>query len=144
MDEGMNERGRRWTRNERERGLEGEMKAVNESAGRESSGRNVLIANLLQWRKPNSKRLPPGPPRWPIFGNLLQLGQLPHRDLASLCDEYGPLVYLRLGSVDAITTNDPEIIREILLRQDEVFASRPRTLAADHLAYGCGDVALAH
>lgn len=90
-----------------------------------------------------TKRLPPGPPKLPIVGNLLQLSQLPHRDLASLCDKYGPLVYLRLGSVDAITTNDPDIIREILLRQDEVFASRPRTLAAVHLAYGCGDVALA-
>ncbi|KAL5700479.1 laurate 7-monooxygenase [Ranunculus cassubicifolius] len=88
-------------------------------------------------------KLPPGPPRWPIFGNLLQLGPLPHKDFASFCDKYGPLVYLRLGSVDAITTNDPEIIREILLRQDEVFASRPKTLAAVHLAYGCGDVALA-
>ncbi|XAR62956.1 hypothetical protein NMG60_11022711 [Bertholletia excelsa] len=90
-----------------------------------------------------AKRLPPGPPRWPIVGNLLQLGQLPHRDLASFCEKYGPLVYLRLGNVDAITTNDPDTIREILLRQDEVFASRPRTLAAIHLAYGCGDVALA-
>lgn len=87
--------------------------------------------------------LPPGPPGWPIVGNLLQLGPLPHRDLASFCEKYGPLVYLRLGSVDAITTNDPDTIREILLRQDDVFASRPRTLAAVHLAYGCGDVALA-
>ncbi|GFY90205.1 cytochrome P450, family 703, subfamily A, polypeptide 2 [Actinidia rufa] len=90
-----------------------------------------------------SKRLPPGPPRWPIVGNLLQLGRLPHRDFASFCDKYGPLVYLRLGSVDAITTNDPDTIREILLRQDNVFASRPRTLAAVHLSYGCSDVALA-
>ncbi|MCD7463551.1 hypothetical protein HAX54_050850 [Datura stramonium] len=63
--------------------------------------------------------------------------------MASFCDKYGPLVYLRLGNVDAITTNDPEIIREILVQQDDVFASRPRTLAAVHLAYGCGDVALA-
>ncbi|XP_047975346.1 cytochrome P450 703A2 [Salvia hispanica] len=88
-------------------------------------------------------KLPPGPPKWPIFGNLLQLGQLPHRDLAALCEKYGPLVYLRLGRVDAITTNDPDIIREILRQQDDVFASRPRTLAAEHLAYNCGDVALA-
>ncbi|XP_068653990.1 cytochrome P450 703A2 [Aristolochia californica] len=91
----------------------------------------------------NRRRLPPGPSRWPIFGNLLQLGPLPHRDLASFCSRYGPLVYLRLGSVDAITTDDPDVIREILFRQDDVFASRPRTLAAVHLAYGCGDVALA-
>lgn len=88
-------------------------------------------------------KLPPGPPKWPIFGNLLQLGQLPHRDFAALCEKYGPLVYIRLGRVDAITTNDPDVIREILRQQDDVFASRPRTLAAERLAYGCGDVALA-
>ncbi|KAJ6334667.1 hypothetical protein OIU78_011516 [Salix suchowensis] len=108
----------------------------------------VVAANFIKrWgnlrSQHKSKRLPPGPPRLPVFGNLLQLGQQPHRDLASLCDKYGPLVYLRLGNVDAITTNDPEIIREILVRQDDVFASRPRTLAAVHLAYGCADVALA-
>ncbi|KAK6260538.1 Cytochrome P450 - like 7 [Theobroma cacao] len=110
----------------------------------------ALIVNILflcGWlkQKPSrkTKMLPPGPKKWPVVGNLLQLSPLPHRDLASLCDKYGPLVYLRLGSVDAITTNDPDIIREILLRQDDVFASRPRTLAAVHLAYECGDVALA-
>ncbi|KAF8379720.1 hypothetical protein HHK36_029166 [Tetracentron sinense] len=103
----------------------------------------MLYPKLAKKFLQNSKRLPPGPPGWPIIGNLLQLGPLPHRDFASFCDKYGPLVYLRLGSVDAITTNDPDMIREILLKQDEVFASRPRTLAAVHLAYGCGDVALA-
>jgi cytochrome P450 len=103
-----------------------------------------IIYQWLNWKSLNqTKRLPPGPPRWPIFGNLLQLSQLPHRDLASLCGKYGSLVYLRLGNVHAITTNDPNIISEILVRQDDVFASRPRTLAAVHLAYGCGDVALA-
>ncbi|MED6187384.1 hypothetical protein PIB30_075932 [Stylosanthes scabra] len=117
----------------------------------------VLLASKLIWQWFTHKfsslhnnnnnytklKVPPGPPRLPIVGNLLQLGQLPHRDLASLCDKYGPLVYLKLGNIDAITTNDPDIIREILVRQDDVFASRPHTLAAVHLAYGCGDVALA-
>lgn len=105
----------------------------------------ALLVFVLSWlkRRRGYTKLPPGPPNWPIFGNLLQLGQFPHRDLANLCRKYGPLVYLRLGSVDAITTDDPNIIREILLQQDNVFASRPWTLAAFHLAYGCGDVALA-
>ncbi|KAF8032436.1 hypothetical protein BT93_D1376 [Corymbia citriodora subsp. variegata] len=100
-----------------------------------------IVYHLRSASKP--KNLPSGPPRWPIVGNLLQLGPLPHRDLASLCRKYGPLVYLRLGSIDAITTSDPSVIRQILLQQDDVFASRPRTLAAIHLAYDCGDVALA-
>nr|AXS75226.1 cytochrome P450 703 [Brahea dulcis] len=104
----------------------------------------ILLSRLARKRFHISQlRLPPGPPRWPIFGNLLKLGLLPHKDLAQFCATYGPLVYLRLGTVDVITTNDPDVIREILLRQDDVFASRPRTLAAAHLAYGCGDVALA-
>ncbi|CAN6453418.1 unnamed protein product [Victoria cruziana] len=101
------------------------------------------LRTLTAGAKVGGPRLPPGPPRWPIVGNLLQLGPLPHRDLASFCVRYGPLVYLRLGKVDAITTNDPEIIRDILLRQDDVFASRPHTLAAKHLAYDRSDVALA-
>lgn len=105
----------------------------------------ILYPLLVQGPNRNRKshKLPPGPSPWPIVGNLLQLTQFPHRDLASLCDKYGPIVYLKLGVIDAITTNDPDIIREILIRQDDIFASRPRTLAAVHLAYGCGDVALA-
>lgn len=105
----------------------------------------VLLATVVVlWRRTRrGLNLPPGPRRWPIVGNLLQLSSLPHRDLAAYSAAYGPLVYLRLGGVDAITTDDPEVIREILLRQDDAFASRPRTLAAVHLAYGCGDVALA-
>ncbi|XP_020583268.1 cytochrome P450 703A2 [Phalaenopsis equestris] len=88
-------------------------------------------------------KLPPGPTRWPIVGNLLQLSRLPHRDFARLCLTYGPLVYLRLGFVHAITTDDPEVIREILVGQDDAFASRPSTVAATRLAYNSGDVALA-
>ncbi|CAF2117039.1 unnamed protein product [Brassica oleracea var. botrytis] len=108
----------------------------------------ILSLNVLLWRwlkvsACKTQKFPPGPLRWPILGNLLQLGPLPHRDMATLCDKYGSLVYLRLGNVDAITTNDPDTIREILFRQDDVFSSRPKTLAALHLAYGCGDVALA-
>ncbi|XP_078428796.1 topoisomerase II isoform X2 [Wolffia australiana] len=102
----------------------------------------ALIARRLLLGR-DGPRLPPGPKGWPVVGNLLQLSALPHKDLAAFSAAYGPLVYLRLGRVDAITTDDPDVIREILVHQDDVFASRPRTLAAVHLAYGCGDVALA-
>lgn len=106
----------------------------------------ILFISLLLVRERTEvdrRKLPPGPTRWPIVGNLLQLGRLPHRDFARFCSTYGPLVYLRLGAVDAITTDDPEVIREILVGQDDAFASRPSTVAATRLAYGGGDVALA-
>ncbi|XP_074573808.1 cytochrome P450 703A2-like [Curcuma longa] len=88
-------------------------------------------------------RLPPGPARWPIVGNLTQLGLLPHKDMARFCSSYGPLVYLRLGAVDAITTDDPAVVREILVRQDDLFASRPKLVSAFQLSYGGRDIAFA-
>ncbi|KAK4364177.1 hypothetical protein RND71_015535 [Anisodus tanguticus] len=54
--------------------------------------------SLIKKSKQKINRLPPGPKQWPIVGNLFQLGQLPHRDMASFCEMYGPLVYLRLGN----------------------------------------------
>ena len=105
----------------------------------------VFLAARKKQGYPNGPKsgLPPGPKGWPVVGNLLQLSSLPHKDFAAFSAAFGPLVYLRLGGVDAVTTDDPDVIREILVRQDDVFASRPRTCAAVHLAYNCGDVALA-
>ncbi|CAN6903425.1 unnamed protein product [Brassica oleracea] len=57
----------------------------------------ILSLNVLLWRwlkvsACKTQKFPPGPLRWPILGNLLQLGPLPHRDMATLCDKYGSLV----------------------------------------------------
>ncbi|KAH1247153.1 Cytochrome P450 703A2 [Glycine max] len=104
----------------------------------------ILHWLIVRFLSSHKNKLPSSPPRWPIIvGNLLQLWQLSYRDLASLCNKYGPIVYLKLDKIDVITTNDFDIIRKILLSQDDVFASRPHTLVVVHLAYGCGDVALA-
>ncbi|KAG6503121.1 cytochrome P450 703A2-like [Zingiber officinale] len=108
----------------------------------------MLMATLLlraaeKRRRVSKLRLPPGPARWPIVGNLTQLGLLPHKDLAYFCSSYGPLVYLRLGAVDAITTDDPAVVREILVRQDGLFASRPKLVSAFQLSYGGRDIAFA-
>ncbi|KAG6506301.1 hypothetical protein ZIOFF_031624 [Zingiber officinale] len=78
----------------------------------------------------------------PHVGNP-RLGLLPHKDMALFCSSYGPLVYLRLGNVDAITTDDPAVVREILVRQDDLFASRPKLVSGFQLSYGCRDVAFA-
>ncbi|XP_002960493.2 cytochrome P450 703A2 [Selaginella moellendorffii] len=102
----------------------------------------VFVVLVMLGRKEN-RNLPPGPPGWPIIGNLMQLGPLPHRTMAGWCQKYGPLVYCRLGSTPTITASSPQMIRELLWTQDETFASRPRTTAGKLMAYHDQDVGLA-
>ncbi|KAI5084353.1 hypothetical protein GOP47_0000522 [Adiantum capillus-veneris] len=86
-------------------------------------------------------RLPPGPPPWPIVGNLLQTGSVPHVGMRKLTQKYGPLVYLKLGVVKAVVTDDPKFVMEFLKKQDHVFASRPKNIASEYFTYGGQDIA---
>jgi hypothetical protein len=54
------------------------------------------IHRALQQRR---SKLPPGPWRWPVLGNLpnLTTGDLPHRTLWSLSKKFGGLMFLQLG-----------------------------------------------
>ncbi|KAI9084302.1 hypothetical protein K1719_033809 [Acacia pycnantha] len=79
---------------------------------------------------------PPGPLALPIIGNLHLLGTLPHRNLQSLANKYGPIMSLRLGQVPAIVVSSPEAAELFLKTHDPVFADRPHTQASDYLFYG--------
>jgi hypothetical protein len=48
----------------------------------------------------------PGPFPWPVVGNLLMLGKLPHRAFYKLSKKYGDIMELKLGSVLAIVVRD--------------------------------------
>jgi hypothetical protein len=82
-------------------------------------------------------RLPPGPWPWPVVGNLLQLcqgGKNLHKTFASLAQQYGPIVYLRLGSVHTVVVSSPVMAKEFLKTHDQEFQYRPKpTLAAEIL-----------
>lgn len=80
-------------------------------------------------------RLPPGPYPFPIIGNLLKVGNNPHRSLAILSKQYGPLMSLKLGSKTTIVLSSPDIAKEFFHTHDISFSSRsvPDTVrAADH------------
>ena len=83
----------------------------------------TFICALTNSGRLNS-RLPPGPYPLPIIGNLLDVGDQPHRSLAGLSKRYGPLMSLMLGSKTTIVVSSPDIAREFFLTNDQSFSGR--------------------
>lgn len=96
----------------------------------------LAFVYLLQgWLRKKSKRLPPGPRRLPIIGNLHILGKFPHRDLHRLSNIHGPIMYMRFGFVPVVVVSSPQAAEQFLKTHDLVFASRPPLEAAKHISY---------
>ncbi|XP_074591126.1 premnaspirodiene oxygenase-like [Curcuma longa] len=86
-------------------------------------------------------RLPPGPSKLPVIGNLHQLrGGLPHRVLCDLAGVHGPLMLLRLGQVDFAVVSSRDAALQVTKSHDLNFAHRPQLLVPSIICYGCSDI----
>ncbi|KAG1365345.1 cytochrome P450 77A3 [Cocos nucifera] len=72
--------------------------------------------------------LPPGPPGWPVVGNLFQviIQRRPFmyvvRDLRT---RYGPIFTMRMGQRTLVIITSADLIHEALVQRGPLFASRP-------------------
>ncbi|GLJ32544.1 hypothetical protein SUGI_0654730 [Cryptomeria japonica] len=90
-----------------------------------------FLLELIGRRKKKSRaNLPPGPPAWPIVGNILQLGKKPNESLWALSQQYGPLMTLSLGMKTAVVVSSSEMAKEIFKTHDQNFAGRTLIEAA--------------
>ncbi|KAJ7522359.1 hypothetical protein O6H91_18G048300 [Diphasiastrum complanatum] len=95
-----------------------------------------------QWRSLR-KLLPPGPRCIPVLGNMHQVGRLPHQSFHGLSKKYGPLMYLRLGSIPTVVISSSNIAKEVFKVHDHALASRPRTTAVKYMLYDGATIAFA-
>ncbi|KAM6585760.1 hypothetical protein CsatB_012762 [Cannabis sativa] len=93
----------------------------------------ALIFLRVWWRRCSvigggPKNLPPGPPGWPIVGNLIQV-ILERRHfiyvVRDLRKKYGPIFTMQMGQRTLIIVTSPDLIHEALVQRGPEFASRP-------------------
>uniref|UniRef100_A0A3B4WNS2 Cytochrome P450, family 1, subfamily C, polypeptide 2 n=1 Tax=Seriola lalandi dorsalis TaxID=1841481 RepID=A0A3B4WNS2_SERLL len=81
------------------------------------------------------KRLP-GPFAWPVVGNAMQLGQMPHITFARLAKKYGNVYQIRLGCSDIVVLNGDRVIRQALIQHSTEFAGRPNFVSFQAVSGG--------
>ncbi|KAG9443507.1 hypothetical protein H6P81_014847 [Aristolochia fimbriata] len=89
-------------------------------------------------------KLPPGPRKLPIIGNIHNLvGSHPHRVLRDLAQKYGPLMHLRLGQLSVIVVSSPDMAKEMFKTHDLNFSQRPEMIGGKIITYGNADLVFA-
>ncbi|EOA22549.1 hypothetical protein CARUB_v10003209mg [Capsella rubella] len=90
--------------------------------------------------------LPPGPKSWPLIGNLPEIlgrNKPVFRWIHSLMKELNTdIACIRLANTHVIPVTSPRLAREILKKQDSVFATRPLTMGTEYCSRGYLTVAV--
>ncbi|GMN62290.1 hypothetical protein TIFTF001_031380 [Ficus carica] len=106
-----------------------------------------MVLNILIKRAKtvtSASKLPPGPWKLPLLGNIHQLlGSLPHHAFRDMAKKHGPLMYMKIGQVPTIVVSSPEFAKEVMRTHDAIFASRPRNLTSEILLYDSTDIVFA-
>ncbi|EOA25707.1 hypothetical protein CARUB_v10019060mg [Capsella rubella] len=84
--------------------------------------------------------LPPSPPKFPVIGNLHQLGELPHRSFQRLAERTGHVMLLQLGFVPVTVISSREAAEEVLRTHDLDCCSRPKLLSTRLISRGFKDI----
>ncbi|PHU05199.1 Cytochrome 76A2 [Capsicum chinense] len=106
---------------------------------------SFLFLQFNRQRSSNNlcQKLPPGPRGWPVFGSMFELGNEPHKTLMCLKQKYGPVVWLKLGSINTMAILSAEAAAELFKNHDVAFAERSVTEVMKSHGYNKGSLALA-
>ncbi|CAP85923.1 hypothetical protein E8E15_004471 [Penicillium rubens] len=96
----------------------------------------VLLSRILRiGHRP--KNYPPGPPTWPILGNIHQMpSQDAHLQFEKWAREYGPIYSLMLGTKCLIVLSSDEAVKELLDKRSGIYSHRPELYIGQILCSG--------
>lgn len=85
-----------------------------------------------------SPDLPPGPPTWPLLGNLphIPIGGLLHERFFRWAKAYGDIYSLKLGNGTGVVLNSLEAVMEVLEKQSLVTSGRPTCTVGQEVSNG--------
>lgn len=104
---------------------------------------SVVTILAILWYKlthSSSSLLPPGPRSLPIVGYLPFLSPDLHKQFTNMAHIYGPFFKFYLGSKLWVIINTPELAKEVVRDQDDIFANRDLTVVASVNSYGGEDI----
>ncbi|KAH7857162.1 hypothetical protein Vadar_009729 [Vaccinium darrowii] len=102
----------------------------------------LVVVVWTKVRNSATKRRPPGPTGWPVIGNMFDLGATPHQDLYKLRFKYGPVIWLKFGSVNTMVIQSPKAAAELFKNHDSTFCDRKVTEVMRSCSYNQGSLAL--
>ncbi|RVW48177.1 Cytochrome P450 76A2 [Vitis vinifera] len=68
---------------------------------------------------------------WPIFGNIFDLGTVPHQTLYRLRPQHGPVLWLQLGAINTMVVQSAKAAAELFKNHDLSFLRPQRSIYVD-------------
>ncbi|XP_071712996.1 labd-13Z-ene-9,15,16-triol synthase, chloroplastic-like [Rutidosis leptorrhynchoides] len=107
----------------------------------------VIVFTLLRYKlrlSSTSPPLPPGPRSLPIVGYLPFLKDDLPLQFTNMARIYGPIFKFFVGNKLHVVISAPELVKEVVRDNDDIFANRYLTVAASVVSYGGQDIAFSN
>ncbi|KAI0085092.1 cytochrome P450 [Irpex rosettiformis] len=92
---------------------------------------------VLVFRRNRLRPLPPGPPGWPIIGNLFDLQQeYPWITYSNWSKTYGNIIFLRALTTPMVIVSSAEIAFDLIDKRSAIYSSRPTSVVDEMTGWG--------
>ncbi|KAI0085090.1 cytochrome P450 [Irpex rosettiformis] len=97
----------------------------------------ILSTTVLVLRHKRLRTLPPGPPGWPIIGNLFDIHQeSPWIAYSNWSKTYGDIVLLRVLGTPMLIVSSADIALELMDKRSVIYSSRPTFIMDEMTGWG--------